>query len=220
MKKDFEIKRITDKIYLLNFKSEYLLAMHFLRYQERYESPSKKFRNKNFEILDFMEWYQAEYGKKMFTYPRDWGGFNVPSHIFHEQFEDGIIDENRYDRAMEDAFVSMNKESGHDFYVIGAVGASGHIVNHEIAHGLFYTDPIYQREAKALIKQLPNGPKHGITRYLLEIGYCGPVIVDEIQAYMSTGLPTLMDARSGKALEKRRKPFQDLFKSASENSKM
>jgi hypothetical protein len=54
--------------------------MTFLRYQEFYESPSKKFRGKSYKLLDFMKWYASE-NDGIFTYPRDWAGFNFPGSI-------------------------------------------------------------------------------------------------------------------------------------------
>lgn len=208
---DFKVKKIADCIYMLDFESPYLLAMHFLRYQERYESPSPKFRNRSFTIVEFMEWYQSEFGKGSFTYPQDWVGFNVPSHIFDAQFKEGIPDPNRYDEAMQRVTDQMRKESGDRYYVIGATGTKGWTFKHEVAHGAFYTMPEYKKEATALVKDLPDGLRHGLETYLLETGYTKSVLIDEDQAYMSTGLPTALRERTSRALEKRRGPFKALF---------
>ena len=81
MNKAFKIKEIKPNIFLFEFKHNYDMCMHFLRYQEYYESSSPKYRGKAFEIFDFMRWYSLKYGKGAFTYVDDWDGFNIPSHI-------------------------------------------------------------------------------------------------------------------------------------------
>ena len=39
MKKPYTVKEIKPRIFLLSFKDHYDLCMHFVRYQEFYESP-------------------------------------------------------------------------------------------------------------------------------------------------------------------------------------
>lgn len=51
----FTISEVKPKIFLFESDNSYDLAMTFLRYQETYESPNPKFRNKSFTIIDFME---------------------------------------------------------------------------------------------------------------------------------------------------------------------
>lgn len=70
-----KLQKITDKIYHLHFDKQYDLAMHFLRYQEYYECPNDRFYKNSFTLAEFMHWYAKEYGS--FSYPEDWGGFNL-----------------------------------------------------------------------------------------------------------------------------------------------
>jgi hypothetical protein len=104
MKSQFKIIEIKPRIFLFEFKDYYNLAMHFLRYQEFYESPSAKFRGKAFSIFEYMNWYQKKYGKGIFSYPKDWIGYNMPESIIRQVKEIGIIDKNYYDNAILNAY--------------------------------------------------------------------------------------------------------------------
>ena len=201
----FKIKEIRPNIFLMDFENGDDLAMHFLRYQEYYESASPKYRGHAFELLDFMRWYANKYGGGCFTYTTDWGGFNIPGEIIFEVNEKGIPDPNKYDETMANIYKECHSKA-EKFYLIGTVGEDSSVVQHEIAHGFFYTKPEYKKEMEALVKELPNDVRHSVADVLKEMGYAPGVIVDEIQAYLSTGiLPKMRDAKSY------RKPFVKTF---------
>lgn len=188
MKKAFQIKEIRPRIFLFEFNNKYDMCMYFLRYQEFYESASHKFRGKQFEIFDFMRWYATKYGKGVFTYPKDWDGFNLPSNIITDVWGLGLMDRNIYDYEMLRAWNSLNyKCNGESFYIIGAVNGSN-AIGHEIAHGLFYLQPEYKREMTKLVKSLPDAIKTELRTHLKRLDYTPKVYVDEMQAYMATGL--------------------------------
>lgn len=114
----FSIKEILPHIYHLHFESAYDNAMHFLRFQEYYES--SKYHKKIFALVDYMEWYSKEYGKETFSYVKDWSGFNVPSWVLgHVRIAD-IPDLNKYDQRM---FMLIDwveeQEFPHNYYFIG-----------------------------------------------------------------------------------------------------
>lgn len=206
MKVQYKIKEVKSRIFFLNFKNSYQCAMFFLRYQEYYESPSPKFRGKDFEILKFMEWYVKDRNQKIFTYPLDWVGFNIPSQIILEVLNGPPPDFNAYDLEMTKVYhTCLAKYPDGQFYIIGAVGENG-IMKHEIAHGLFYTTPEYKKQMSALVKQLNPKLKNRIFKRLKEMGYTSKVFVDECQAYLSTGFEPLGLKMSGKE-----KPFKKLY---------
>lgn len=210
--KDFVLKEVKPKIFLLDFKDPYRLSMQFLRYQEYYESASPKFRNHAFTILDFIEWYSKEYGKTRgqagaFTYPIDWAGFNIPDSIILEVHALGIPDPNKYDQAMLDVHKKCAaKYPNENFYIIGSVG-EGFTMKHEIAHGFFYTHPDYKKEMTKLVSELKPSFRKSIYSVLKKIGYASKVYVDECQAYLSTGLPDGF----GVTLKKEHKPFTEIY---------
>lgn len=205
MIKPYSFKQIKPRIFFLNFKSHYDMAMHFLRYQEYYESPSPRFRNKAFTLLDFMEWYSKTFGEGSFTYPIDWGGFNIPAWIIPQVHYLGIPDKNRYDKEMMEVWDKCAaKYPDKSFYIIGAVGESV-TLQHEIAHGFFYTQPEYRKRSTKLVKALPKNIRKRMNAYLKKVGYTSGVYIDETQAYMATGMPDIK-------AEKYRQPFIDLYR--------
>ncbi len=224
MKKPFVIKEVRPRIFLFEFTNNYDMCMHFLRYQEFYESPSSKFRGKSFEIFDFMKWYSLSFGKGSFTYPNDWNGFNIPSKIIFDLWnKHNIPDKNIYDYEMIQAWRECNAKlyektelPVNDFYIIGVVKGNN-ALNHEIAHGLFYLNKQYKKEMTALVKALPNDIRDSINQGLKMLGYTPKVFIDETQAYMSTGLTEAF----GKVdqWKKEREPFETLFKKYSRKTK-
>lgn len=181
--------------------------MHFLRYQEYYECPSPKFRGKIFTIFDYMEWYTKKYGHGAFSYPRDWGGFNLPGSIPID-IMGKIPDINKYDKEISLVVTKcFQKYPDKRFYLIGAVGKGG-AMNHEIAHGFFYTQPEYKKEMVRLVKALPKEFRQNMNKWLKNIGYTNSVFVDEIQAYLSTGMSKDFKLFAWK---KYSKPFVKIF---------
>lgn len=204
----YKITEVKPNIFLVDFKNYYDMAMHFLRYQEFYESPSPKFKGKSFTIINFMEWYSKDKGGGMFTYPRDWGGFNIPGNIITKVWEKGIGDTNKYDTTMfKVASKCKQKSSDGNFYLIGAIGKNA-ALKHEIAHGFFYTIPEYKKEMTKLVKELKPAFRKSMEKTLKELGYCKSVYIDECQAYLSTGLSDTFKVK----LNGQDKPFISLYK--------
>ena len=75
---DYELKEILPQIFALKIEDGYQRAMLFLRSQEYYESAFPQIRGHHFDIFEFMEIYRGWKGLDYFSYPEDWGGFNVP----------------------------------------------------------------------------------------------------------------------------------------------
>lgn len=185
----FKIKQVKPKIFLMEFNDQYEMCMTFLRYQEYYESTSPKFRGKSFTILDFMEWYSKKYGDGAFKYPVQWGGFNIPSYIIEEVIEKGIKDHNKYDNVVKKIYNDCKKEAKGNFYLIGAQKSQDdEVIRHEIAHGFFYLNDKYRKEMINLVKNLTPSFRKSMNDGLSKLGYTQKVFVDEIQAYMSTGM--------------------------------
>ena len=59
------------------------------------------------------------------------------------------------------------------------------VIEHEVAHALYYLSPDYKRKVNALIKNLPKKIYNEAERKLVKMGYGKNVIKDEIQAYFS-----------------------------------
>jgi hypothetical protein len=202
----FTLSEVRPNIFFLNFDDHYQLAMHFVRYQEFYESPNSIFRGQSFTLIDFMEWYSEAYGDGIFTYPQDWEGFNIPSNIIPDVQRARIKDFNKYDEEMIRAWTECRNRCKGDFYIIGAVGESS-VLDHEIAHGLYYTNVQYNLKAHKLYEELPQDIQDKMCEVLISLGYASKVLEDETQAYLATGI----DENLFPFINGEEKPFIELY---------
>jgi hypothetical protein len=216
----YELYRVKPKIYAVKVNEQYQRAMLFLRYQEFYESPYKQFQGKDFDIFAFMDHYRKDRGAGCFTYPRDWSGYNIPSDSLNKCLS-GVFDlkvtPTPYDEHMMDIrrdiledlknyrYPDHTKEK---FYLIGVDKVDSDIMAHEIAHALFYLDLDYKKKMTKLVKDLPVKKYEKLKKFLIGLGYRESVIIDEIQAFMSTGL---IDEMEDMKLEKEVLLFQKVF---------
>ncbi len=212
-----KVIEIKPNIYCVTIDDDYDRAMLFCRYQEFYESPYKKFRGKPFTWMEYMRHYKTAWKKRTFTYPDDWAGYNIPSNIL-----DGGVDvfykETEYDVIMNDIYFycaidSQNKNNGTrcDWYLIGASSKDLKTMDHEIAHGLYFTNKEYKKEVTKLIKKIKPTHYEKLKKKLIKMGYVDDkkILNDEINAFMSTGLYNGMDTKELKVYEKQ---FNKTFK--------
>lgn len=209
-----KLRKLADKIYCLEFNNAYDLSMTFLRYQEYYESP--KFREKFFTISDFMEWYSKKYGDGAFTYPTDYVGFNLPSHVIIPVLKELRTSEydmwTPYDDLMYSTVLKIISQQHQDnkFYLIGVMNPKEdqQTLRHELAHALFSTNSEYQRTMGKLINKLPEQIWRTMKKKLKGRGYANNVYDDEAQAYLATGLHFTMTSKS---MKRAAKPFRKVF---------
>ena len=203
------VKEIKPNIYCVLVDDNYDRAMLFCRYQEFYESPYKKFRNKYFTWMEYMRFYKDVWKKKTFTYPEDWSGYNIPSNILqiaHHIF----CGETEYDNIMNDIYwycvsdiQKKNEGKDVDWYLIGASSKDLRTLDHEIAHGLYFTNRDYKKDTNKLIKEIKPTHYDKLKKKLIKMGYVSDkkIINDEIQAFMSTGLYNDLDIKELKKYE-------------------
>jgi hypothetical protein len=216
----FSITEILPHVYHLHFESSYDLAMHFLRFQEYYESA--KFHRQIFSLVDYMEWYSRDSGEGSFTYAGDWSGFNVPSWVLLQVRQAEIPDPNKYDRFMFNLVDWINqKEFPNSFYFIGTSSAGyrgdeseSNVLAHEVAHALYTVKPEYKQEVERILHEWQHSPGRSgeqldsAVDVLTGMGYHQSVIMDEIHAYCATGL---CDELESVISDKEQKPFRKLF---------
>ena len=197
------VKEVKPFIYCAEIDDDYDRAMLFCRYQEFYESPYKKFRGKPFTWMEYMRFYKDAWKKRVFTYPDDWAGYNIPCNIL-QQAHHIFCKDTEYDTIMNDIYWycatdSKNKNNGtrHDWYLIGANSKDKGTTNHEIAHGLYFTNKEYKKNVTYLIKNIKPPHYTKLKKILMKMGYVGDkkIIDDEIQAFMSTGLYNGLDTK-------------------------
>jgi hypothetical protein len=206
----YKVEKLFKGAYLVNFDDQYQMCMHFLRYQEFYESPGDQFRGKKFTLIDFMEWYSKKFGDGAFTYSVDWGGFNHPGDTIEKVHALGIDDLNKYDVEMLKISNQIRKKTKEKFYIIGSLGkGKNSALNHEISHALYYLDGAYKEEMDALTAKMSKKSREMLFKYLERIGYTKEVFWDENQAYMATGL--MENLKKYKSLTKATAPFEAVF---------
>ena len=188
MKIKYKINEVKPKVFAVVIEDRYDRAMTFLRVQEFYESPNKKFRGKNFSIWDYIKWYGEEYGKG-FTYGTDWGGFNIPLEIGYTCYDTLFDAYTPYDETMEEIIHKVYEMNGDDAdgYIIGAGSTKGDTFQHEICHGLYATNKHYKDLVSEITLTIPTKDYLTFRNNLIKMGYTDKVIDDEIQAYLAFG---------------------------------
>lgn len=213
MKINYKFKQIRPKIYLVNAEP-YELGMLFFRAQEYYESDSKKLFRKPVSFFEAMRIYTKKRSEKeTFSYFKDWVGFNIPSDILDEYMKN-CGEMTPYDEEMKKIIDTIRKETK-QFYLIGAPKKKDkRIIHHEVAHGMYYTNPVYQEQAISLIEALPKKVRKSARKKLRAMGYHKSVCDDEIQAYFATGLDPALSK-----FKKHTSKFRKLFKKSYKGSK-
>lgn len=182
----YKIKEVKPNVFAVIVKEKYDRAMLFCRVQEYYESPNTKFRGKDFSIWDYMKWYATNHTG--FSYAGDWSGFNIPFDVLEKCYRNMQKFETPYDEIMYKIYWQIQTMKGNGkAYVIGAGDTNGWTFQHEVCHGLWYTNPQYKKAAKVVLNAID--PNHYVIfrKNLLDMGYTDKVIDDEIQAYLCFG---------------------------------
>ena len=168
---------ITKHILLLKFSNQKDITSTMLRFQEHYESP--EFKGKVFTLKKYKEWYikNSANGKQAnrFTYYEDWNGFNVPDYIFDPFIKGQFNPLSKKEKMILQTVSKLEKP----YYVIAVHDSDD--LQHEIQHGLFYTDSGYRTE---MMDELSKHYLESQTNLLLYNGYHPDVIQDELHAYV------------------------------------
>ncbi len=206
---DIEHKKLADRIHLLTFENQMDITSTFLRFQEYYESP--KFREKFFTLEEFKAWYIKNSPKGIvsgeFTYYFDWNGFNIPSYVLKPFYEGKFNPLTEQEKSFLDIF---KNEIG-TFYIIGIhkkAKTKNQLLEHEIAHGLFYTNNSYKIEVKKVLSQFDVEVIKEELRQ--KAGYCEEVLEDEVHAYSideESNLKTLVPKKLSAELRKLYKKY-------------
>src|SRR3989344_1644637 len=192
-------KKVTEKIIILEFDNQREMSLTFLRFQEHYESP--EFAGKIFTHDEFKEWYKKD-GNRKFDYHIKWRGFNIPSSILDNFYKGKFNPLTKYEKKL----LSLLEEHKGNYYIIAHLSTpskKSHILNHELAHGLFYTNKEYKKE---ITKELNKHDMKELKEKLISSGhYHKNVLDDELQAYsisLSHTLGVLTPKNTRKELKK------------------
>jgi hypothetical protein len=201
-----KVKIYNQNIIHLIFKNQKELTLTLCRPQEFYECNSTKLRGKVFTFDQFIDHYTDEEG--YLTYFSYWSGFNLPGEVLEEFYNLFMLtDREQKVKQITDKF------KGKSYYVIAAKNGDSETLKHELVHAHYYLDPVYKQEANVLVKHMRPELRKQISSALKELGYSQNVMIDEINAYMSTsGNKYLRDDLELDVSRSDIKPFEDLAK--------
>ena len=208
-----KLKQSYPNLFIVTCKDPYDLSMLFCRAQEFYESPFTCIRGKKFDIFDFQKLYSKKFGNGVFSYPLDWCGFNIPGHVldnFSKLHASGY-EQSLYDKTFSHILEEISKQKTHDgnYYLIGSVANDEQTAEHELCHAFYYLKKYYRTQVDNTIKKtLDNTLFDTVKQFLQSKGYSGNVILDEINAYFSTGYCYIVD--NIKTNVKQRKVLKEL----------
>ncbi len=166
------------QIYLFLGETPQDLGKPFVRLQEFYESPSKKFRRRLFTLAEFKKWYcktQSANGK--FDYYTAYNGYNVPGDVVNAFFclyANSLTSE-------EISLLKMLTATSNDYYVIGAPKDSVSTIDHEIQHAFFY---LFAEYRKAMASMIVEYDLSSMRRYLKSRMYAEDMMLDECISYL------------------------------------
>ena len=122
------------------------LGETFIRFQEYYESPSKRFRNKIFTLGEIKHYYSLQYGADL--YSELWVGFNFPSKVllpFKQELFNPLT-------LQEKELLELLKYRNDNYYIIGAQNNS--TLRHELSHAMYGYDIEYRELIDTFIKSI------------------------------------------------------------------
>lgn len=175
----------------LEFPSFKEITMTMGRPQEFYESGYKHLRNKVFTLEDFLDTFTNDDGDV--SYYKSWAGFNVPGNKMEEFFKKFDLTK-REDKLRK--MINRLVKKG-TYYIIATKAGDTPTIEHEVVHATFYLNAEYRKAALKLVKQLPPAVYDPIKKTLIDMGYAGAVIDDEVNAYLSTSSPAYLKKRFG-----------------------
>jgi len=187
MRKMFSSKKPIKNCLLLEFNTQKELALAFCRVEEYYEGP-EKVNGKYLTLEEFIDAYMNEDGR--LDYFHEWTGFNIPGNIYKEWWSYDNANKTKWETTLADE-VSKKLDLEKPFYIIGGVKGDINVIDHEIAHALYYMNADYKSEMEELNYEFYKTYRihfSKMVKKLKAMGYGENVIRDEIQAYMSTSL--------------------------------
>lgn len=197
------LKNICPEVYGINFGDQDQMIDHLMRFSEWYESSNRKVYRKDFTKAEALVDYRKTRG---LHYDDVTQAFNLPLKAIIEA--GGTLT----DPSVEELFIlqiTNYLEAKGGKYLIGTYGTgTDNERMHEVAHALYYIDPVYRAQMDQLFDELPLPIRDAMIGYLKNENYHESVYKDEAAAYLATGLD---DMPKIKQVQKYRTDFIDLF---------
>lgn len=179
----FDVYKIGENIYFLNFETRRDVTSTLLRFQECIDTHD--FRGKIFTLTEYKKWYIAHRGKGKFTYYEDWGGFNFPDSVLKPFYAGKFDPLSAKEKKVLETFRNVRGK----FYVIATFKRKGlGTLKHEVGHALYYVNKKYRGEVDAVLSKI-KVPE--MERRILLKGYAPEVLKDEVHAYLISSVREL-----------------------------
>ena len=172
--------KITKHILHIDFPTQRELTLAFMRV----EDDGFPWEGRPFTVGEFRQHYSEQHGG--WTYEASFQGVCVDAENLREHIdglfdpllfeEEQLVDAVRY-RIARPLMLVGTYEGGHNRHR----GEYDPVIDHELAHALFATDPTYRRAARA---QTRRKGTEVLRHYLLSKDYDSSCIDDEAQAYL------------------------------------
>ena len=185
MPKMFKSSKPIKNCLLLEYNTQKDLALSFCRVEEYYEG-NPKINGEILSLEEFIDHFMDKNGK--INYFEYWSGFNIPGYAFTQWFGTKASDKTKWELALADE-VAKKLDMTKPFYIIGGKKGDMNVIDHEIAHALYYMNENYKSFMLDVIYKFYQWDRKNyvkMVKKLKKMGYGENVIKDEIQAYMST----------------------------------
>lgn len=169
---------MTPRIYHVVFPDGKTMCSTLVRMSEMYENP--RFRGKKFSLEEFRTWYKESTGHKVYTYNRDWDGFNLP----YENLLQFQVLYNDVLTKQEAAFLALLTQNGakkNGYVICTSLKSEPTTFKHEYCHALYGTNGHF----RTAVKKLVSGPEFEVVRDWLRSDYDESVLLDETAAYLT-----------------------------------
>jgi hypothetical protein len=179
-------KKLGKQLLLFTFKTQKEITTTFFRMEEYYESPIKGLFQSKFDVFDFMMKSMDDDGR--IDYFSKWIGFNIPGHSIVEWADLHCPDYTPKEAEVLN-HINSKVDTSQPFYIIAAKEGKTDVMDHEIAHALYYLDKGYKTVMNIKVSQFKKQfPVQylKVQSWLKQMGYNKSVFMDETQAYMST----------------------------------
>jgi len=181
---------------LLEFNTQKDLALAFCRVEEYYEGQPQLNRNYT-SFVDFIDFFMKDDGQ--INYFNFWAGFNIPGNVFMEWAQKEMWDKTKWELALINE-IEKKLDLSEPFYIIGGKKGDMNVIDHEIAHALYYMNESYKSEMEEMNYGFYKNYRMQYSKMVKELkrmGYGENVIKDEVQAYMSTSKKSELVVRFG-----------------------
>lgn len=206
-----KISSKTPEIFHLKFGDTDEMMLHLGRFSDYSESSDKELYRRKFTWEESVDRYNRKRGHSYFDSA---GGINLPVSIMSRmanEFGDRLTVREKF---IMHLLANIRAQYSTLKYIIATAGGDDDVdeLNHELAHGFYYTDEVYKMRMDSHIRNLPKRVKKEMYEWMARQLYNPSVFDDELQAYMATGLNfEEQEVFNHKLVSMFRAPFVDVY---------